>query len=111
MSTAVTPSSKAALEYQNGRSGGYRRADLIVRRDREVDGVRNLRRHAVEGKCRDEANHTLWNLESQRYAIWVLKRFFIVSPVEAAIQPLKELILSNRRASSDVSLASVPSAS
>jgi hypothetical protein len=38
---------------------------LIVRCDRQVDSVRDLRRHAVEDERRDKANDTLWSLSGQ----------------------------------------------
>jgi hypothetical protein len=47
--------------------------------------VRNLRRHAVEGECRDEANDTSWNFEGYRYEIWVIERLAIGNSVEATV--------------------------
>lgn len=67
---------------------------LIVRRDRKVDGMRDLRGHAVEGECRDEANDTLWNFEGHRYEIWIAKRLSTDYPVQTASQLLQELIVS-----------------
>jgi hypothetical protein len=69
---------------------------LIVRSDCQINGVWNLRRHVVKGQCRDKANDTSWNFEGDRNEIWVFKRLSIGNPVETAIQPLQELIVSKR---------------